>query len=346
MNRAENDTILEVKDLRTYFPVYDGIIRKKKIGEIKALDGIGFSLKKGEILGIVGESGCGKSTLLKSIAQLCKTTSGTILFHNKDLSRLDRKSLLKERRHIQMIFQSPYSSLDPKMKVEAIISEPLRIYNRRGLLDHKMTKDEIKKQVDILLDKVALPRSYKTRYPKELSGGEAQRVAIARAIALKPDVILADEAVSSLDVSTESQILALIKSLKEEMGIAFIFISHDLNSIEKIATRVLVMYKGKIVELCNGNNLEEMARHPYTKALLSALYTADPKIEKEKKRIVLDGEVTPEETYGCPFYPRCNERLEYCAGHEPELKETGTEHYAACFKVQSSFTAGQNGISS
>lgn len=321
----ENDSILEVRNLSTYFPA------GRNIKGIKAIDDISFSLRKGEILGIAGESGCGKTTLVRSIAQLYRPTSGSVYFRGRDLCSLDNRKLSEERRYMQMVFQNPYSSLDLKMRVDAIIAEPLRIYNRRGLLEHRLTKDEMERCVDILLDKVNLSRKYKERYPKELSGGEAQRVAIARAIALKPDVILADEAVSSLDVSIQLQILSLLKSLKDEMGISFIFISHDLKSIERIATRVAIMYKGRIVEICPAVSLDGKVSHPYTKALLSATYVADPAIEKKRKRIILDGELSTEETDGCPFHPRCKERTEYCTHHAPKLERVEESHCVSCW---------------
>lgn len=321
----ENDSILEVRNLSTYFPA------GRNIKGIKAIDDISFSLRKREILAIAGESGCGKTTLVRSIAQLYRPTSGSVYFRGRDLCTLDNRTLSEERRYMQMIFQNPYSSLDPKMRVDAIIGEPLRIYNRRGLLEHRLAKDEMERCVDILLDKVNLSRKYKERYPKELSGGEAQRVAIARAIALNPDVILADEAVSSLDVSIQLQILSLLKSLKDEMGISFIFISHDLKSIERIATRVAIMYKGRIVEICPADSLDGNVSHPYTKALLSASYVADPAIEKKRKRIILEGELSAEETGGCPFHPRCMERTEYCTHHAPKLERVEERHYISCW---------------
>ena len=327
----EDDLILEVKNLCQYFPIENGLFKRKR-KMIKAVDGISLNLHKGEVLGIVGESGCGKSTLIRSIAQLYTPLSGEVLLHGIDLCKADNRTLLKERRNMQMVFQSSFSSLDPKMTVESIISEPMRIYNRRGMLDHNWTKEEIASRVIMLLERTGMDRSYMTRYPHELSGGQRQRVAIARALMLNPEIILADEILSALDVSTASQILKLITSLKEEMKIAFILICHDLNAVRQVASRVIVMYLGRIMEEAEVKDIFENPRHPYTRALLASAPSADFK-KRWKKPLPLDKDISSiwEETHGCPFYSRCPDRMAHCKNHIPQMRKTDSSHSYACF---------------
>ncbi len=330
---SENNIILEVKDLYQHFPIDNGGLFKKQIGSIRAVDGISFKVKKGETLGIVGESGCGKSTTVRSIAQLYKPTAGEVLFNGVDLCKADKKTLLRERRNIQMIFQDPYASLDPRMTVRTIISEPVNIYNKRGLLDHKWTKEEIESHVEELIEKVGLNKIYKNRYPHEFSGGQRQRIGIARALALNPEIILADEPVSALDVSIQAQILNLISDLQKDLGITFIFIAHDLGVIQHISSRVVVMYLGKIMEISNSRDLYRNPKHPYTEALLSAAPVPDPKIEKNRKRIVLEGDVpSPDkQRTGCYFYDRCPHKMEHCSCHIPPMFSVGEDHEVACW---------------
>lgn len=327
----EDDLILEVKNLCQYFPIENGLFKRKR-KMIKAVDGISLNLHKGEVLGIVGESGCGKSTLIRSIAQLYTPLSGEVLLHGIDLCKADDRTLLKERRNMQMVFQSSFSSLDLKMTVESIISEPMRIYNRRGMLDHNWTKEEIASRVIMLLERTGMSRSYMTRYPHELSGGQRQRVAIARALMLNPEIILADEILSALDVSTASQILKLITSLKEEMKIAFILICHDLNAVRQVASRVIVMYLGRIMEEAEVKDIFENPRHPYTRALLASAPSADFK-KRWKKPLPLDKDISSiwEETHGCPFYSRCPDRMAHCKNHIPQMRKTDSSHSYACF---------------
>lgn len=327
----EDDLILEVKNLCQYFPIENGLFKRKR-KMIKAVDGISLNLHKGEVLGIVGESGCGKSTLIRSIAQLYTPLSGEVLLHGIDLCKADDRTLLKERRNMQMVFQSSFSSLDLKMTVESIISEPMRIYNRRGMLDHNWTKEEIASRVIMLLERTGMSRSYMTRYPHELSGGQRQRVAIARALMLNPEIILADEILSALDVSTASQILKLITSLKEEMKIAFILICHDLNAVRQVASRVIVMYLGRIMEEAEVKDIFENPRHPYTRALLASAPSADFK-KRWKKPLPLDKDISSiwEETHGCPFYSRCPDRMNHCRNHIPQMRKTDSSHSYACF---------------
>lgn len=329
----DKEVILEVQDLYQHFPIDNGGIFKKQIGAIRAVDGISFKVYKGETLGIVGESGCGKSTTVRSIAQLHKPTGGKVIFDGIDLCSAEKSVLLKERRNIQMIFQDPYASLDPRMTVRTIIAEPLNIYNRRGLLDHKWTADEIEARVEELMEKVGLNKLYKNRYPHEFSGGQRQRIGIARALALNPKIILADEPVSALDVSIQAQILNLISDLQKELGITFIFIAHDLGVIQHISSRVIVMYLGKIMEISNSEDLYRNPKHPYTEALLSAAPIPNPKVERERKRIVLEGDVpSPDkERKGCYFFDRCPHKMDYCSCHIPPMFKVGDDHEVACW---------------
>lgn len=324
-------TLLELKDVRLHFPIEDGIIFKRQVGAIRAVDGISFTVKEGETLGIVGESGCGKSTTARAIAQLYPVTSGEVLFEGKDLTKMGTKELLKARKNIQMVFQDPYASLNPRMTVRTIIAEPMEIYTRRGLLDY--TPKQIENRVEELMERVGLARFFKNRYPHEFSGGQRQRIGIARALALNPKIILADEPVSALDVSIQSQILNLLVDLQKEFGLTFVFIAHDLSVIEYISTRVAVMYLGKIVEIADSKLLYETPLHPYTQALLSAAPIPDPRVEKERKRIILTGDVPSPDTErtGCYFYDRCPKKMDYCRDHIPPMKEIQPNHHAACW---------------
>ena len=334
MDNKDKNVILKVVDLYQHFPIDNGGVFKKQIGSIRAVDGISFDVYEGEILGIVGESGCGKSTTIRSIAQLHKPTSGEIIFNGVDLVTADKNTLLKERREIQMIFQDPYSSLDPRMTIGNIIAEPLQIYNRRGLLDHKWSKDEIDERVEELMDKVGINRAFKNRYPHEFSGGQKQRVGIARALALKPKVILADEPVSALDVSIQAQVLNLIADLQKELGITFIFIAHDLAVIQHISDRVVVMYLGKIMEVSESTELYKNPLHPYTEALLSAAPIPNPELERNRQRIVLEGDVpSPDkERFGCYFYDRCPKKMPWCKCHIPPMFHKGDNHSVSCWR--------------
>lgn len=323
--------ILEVKDLKQHFPIEEGMLIKKQVGAIRAVDGISFAVNKGETLGIVGESGCGKSTTARAIAQLYKPTAGEVLFEGQDLIKMSEKELLKHRKNIQMIFQDPYASLDSRMTVRKIIAEPLEIYNSRGLMHQ--SPEQIEKRVEDLMERVGLSKFYKNRYPHEFSGGQRQRIGIARALALNPKIILADEPVSALDVSIQSQILNLLTDLQKELGLTFIFIAHDLAVIEYISTRVAVMYLGKIVEISESKALYKKPMHPYTQALLSAAPIPDPEIEKKRQRIILTGDVpSPDvERVGCYFYDRCPKRMDHCKTHIPPMEKVEENHEVACW---------------
>jgi oligopeptide transport system ATP-binding protein len=327
-----DNTLLEVRELKMHFPLYGGILFKRRTGAIRAVDGISFSVKKREILGLVGESGCGKSTTARCIAQLYKPTSGRVIFKGMDLCTLSGKELLHSRMDIQMIFQDPYASLNPRMTAGTIISEPMVIYRHRGMLD--LTKKDIFSRTCELMEKVGLSRSYYNRYPHEFSGGQRQRIGIARALSLNPGLILADEPVSALDVSIQSQILNLLKDLQQEFDLTFIFIAHDLAVIEHISTIIAVMYLGIIVEVAPTRDLYKDPLHPYTKALHSAVPIPDPVVEKERKRIILTGDVPSPDTiqHGCYFYSRCPDAMpDKCRTNIPRLKEIRKDHYAACF---------------
>ncbi|MCK5156469.1 MAG: ATP-binding cassette domain-containing protein [Spirochaetales bacterium] len=328
---SNKQPLLEVKDVKLHFPIEDGVLFKRQVGAIRAIDGISFTVREGETLGIVGESGCGKSTTARAIAQLHPVTEGNIYFEGKDLTKMSTKELLATRKNIQMVFQDPYASLNPRMTVRTIISEPLNIYVKRRLLE--MSQTEIENRVEELMEIVGLSRFYKNRYPHEFSGGQRQRIGIARALALNPKIILADEPVSALDVSIQSQILNLLKDLQKEFGLAYVFIAHDLAVIEYISNRVAVMYLGKLVEIADSVLLYKNPMHPYTQALMSAAPIPDPQIEKNRKRIILKGDVpSPDkERIGCYFYDRCPKKMEYCKTHIPPMKDLVKGHQVACW---------------
>lgn len=328
---SDKTPILEVKNLQMHFPIEDGLLIKRQVGAIRAVDGVSFSVNKGETLGIVGESGCGKSTTARAIAQLYKPTGGEVLYEGKDLVTASHKELLHARKNIQMIFQDPYASLDPRMTVRSIIGEPLQIFAKRGIM--KMTNEEIEKRVEELMERVGLSKGFKNRYPHEFSGGQRQRIGIARALALNPKIILADEPVSALDVSIQSQILNLLTDLQKELGLTYLFIAHDLAVIEYISTRVAVMYLGKVVEISESKELYKTPLHPYTQALLSAAPIPDPRIEQKRQRIILTGDVpSPDkERFGCYFYDRCPKKMDYCKNHIPQLEKITDNHEVACW---------------
>ena len=327
----ESEALLTVKDLEMHFPFAEGGLFSRKKGAIRAVDGISFSVKKGETLGLVGESGCGKSTAARAIAQLYTPTSGSVLFKGMELAGCSRHTLMQARKDMQMVFQDPYASLNPRMTAGNIIAEPMRILTKRGILSY--TKKEIDDRVEVLMEKVGLSRFFRNRYPHEFSGGQRQRIGIARALALQPELILADEPVSALDVSIQAQILNLFKDLQDEFGLTYVFIAHDLAVIQYISTRVAVMYLGVIVEIANAEELYSKPLHPYTEALLSAAPIPDPEIERKRKRIILSGDVPSptEQRTGCYFYDRCPKRMEHCKNTIPQLKDKGNGHQVACF---------------
>ncbi|HZJ87629.1 MAG TPA: oligopeptide/dipeptide ABC transporter ATP-binding protein [Sphaerochaeta sp.] len=333
----KREPILQVRELQQHFPITKGGLLQRQSGAVRAVDGISFDLYPGETLGIVGESGCGKSTAVRSISQLHKPTAGSVIFDGIDLVKADKQTMLRARREMQMIFQDPYASLDPRMTVRSIIAEPLVIYNRRGLLDQPMSKLDMESRVEDLMERVGLNKLFKNRYPHEFSGGQRQRIGIARALALNPKIILADEPVSALDVSIQSQILNLLNDLQQEFGLTYIFIAHDLAVIQHISSRIAVMYLGKFVEVSEAVRLYENPLHPYTQALLSAAPIPDPVVERSRQRVILSGDVpSPDvERFGCYFYERCPKRMPWCSCHIPPMFEVEANHEVACWLYDS-----------
>lgn len=316
------ETLLEVKDLAKHFPIKSGVLQKQT-GAVKAVDGVSFHLLKGETLGLVGESGCGKSTTGRMLMRLLEPTSGQIIFDNKDLTALSNSEMRKMRKDIQMVFQDPFASLNPRHTVERIIEEPLIVHGMGN-------KKERKQRVRELLDIVGLSSYHARRYPHQFSGGQRQRVGIARALAVNPKLIIADEPVSALDVSIQSQVLNLLGDLQKELDLTYLFIAHDLGVVRHISNRVGVMYLGRIVEITDSEKLYDHPKHPYTEALLSAVPIPDPFYEKE--RILLGGDVPSPSNppTGCPFHTRCPKAMDVCKQVVPKLQEVEQGHFAAC----------------
>ncbi|RAL21355.1 ABC transporter ATP-binding protein [Thermoflavimicrobium daqui] len=314
--------LLEVKGLCKHFPIKKGVLRKT-VGLVKAVDQVSFYVKPGETFGLVGESGCGKSTTGRAILRLIEPTSGQIYFEGEDIVKLSRTHLRKARRDMQMVFQDPYASLNPRMTVTELIEEPLQVH---GLYSTKERREKVFELMEI----VGLNRSYHDRYPHEFSGGQRQRIGIARALALQPKLIIADEPVSALDVSIQSQVVNLMEDLQEEFNLSYIFIAHDLSVVRHISDRVGVMYLGRMVEIGTKQELYQEPAHPYTEALLSAVPIPNPKAKRE--RIVLKGDVPSPANppTGCAFHPRCPKAFERCMQERPELIHLGGEHYVAC----------------
>lgn len=320
-----NNSLLDIKDLKVYFPIKAGLLQRT-VGHVKAVDGVSFSINKGETVGLVGESGCGKSTIGRAIVRLNNPASGEIVYNGENILDMEGEELRKTRKDLQIIFQDPYSSLNPRHTVKRLISEVLTV--QKGY-----SEEEASKRVSELLIQVGLNDAYAERYPHEFSGGQRQRVAIAKALALQPQFIVCDEAVSALDVSIQSQIINLLMDLKAKYGITYLFISHALNVVEHISDRVIVMYLGKIMEDAKTEELFKNPLHPYTKALLSAIPLLSGREKME--RIVLKGDV-PSAAHvpsGCRFHTRCYLADETCKNSEPELKEISPGHFCACHKL-------------
>jgi oligopeptide transport system ATP-binding protein len=322
---ATGAPLLEVKDLVMHFPLTQGVFFQRKIGAVRAVDGVSFSIHRGETLGLVGESGCGKSTTGRALLQLYKPTAGCVRFEGQDLVTLGAEEMRRMRRQVQMIFQDPYASLNPRMTVGSIIGEPLDIH---GLAKGKEKQD----RVEQLLSVVGLNPYFANRYPHEFSGGQRQRIGIARALAVNPAFIVCDEPISALDVSIQAQIINLLEELQSEFGLTYLFIAHDLSVVRHISNRVAVMYLGKIVELADRNELYVAPKHPYTKALLSAVPIPDPVIERKRERIILTGDVPSpvNPPSGCRFHTRCPLADTICREKDPEWREVTPGHWAAC----------------
>lgn len=321
------EVLIAVKDMKKHFPIMRGIFRRQ-VGAVLAVDGVTFDIYRGETLGLVGESGCGKSTTGRAVLQLLKPTAGEVTFKGTELTQLSTAELRKERRHMQMIFQDPYASLNPRMTVGNIIAEPLEIHNMGNAKERR-------KKVQDLLRLVGLNPFFVNRYPHEFSGGQRQRIGVARALATNPDFIVADEPISALDVSIQAQVVNLMDDLRAELNLTYLFIAHDLSMVRYISDRVAVMYLGKFVELSDKDELYDHPLHPYTQALLSAIPSPDPKTEATRQRIVLEGDVPSPANppSGCRFHPRCAYATDICKEKEPEFIDMGTSsmpHWVAC----------------
>lgn len=319
-------TLLDVRDLKMHFPLTKGIILQRVVGYVRAVDGVSLSIERGQTMGLVGESGSGKTTIGRTLIRLYKPTAGQILFGDQDLAHMEGEELRQMRRRVQMIFQDPYASLNPRFTIGSLIAEPMHIFNIGS-------KSEIHDKTADLLRVVGLRPEYIDRYPHEFSGGQRQRIAVARALSINPEFVVADEPVSALDVSVRAQVLNLLQRLQQQFNLTYLFVSHDLSVVRHVADRIAVMYLGKIVEISDRDELYAAPKHPYTLALLSAVPIPDPQIEKNRHRIILSGDLPSPINIpaGCRFHTRCPMAQQICREVEPafEAKE-GREHYAAC----------------
>jgi oligopeptide transport system ATP-binding protein len=322
-----SDNLVEVQALKMYFPVTKGLLRRK-VADVKAIDGVTFNIKRGETLGLVGESGCGKTTTGRCILRLYEATEGKIIFEGQDLSKVGKNDLRHMRKNMQLIFQDPYASLDPRMNAGLIIGEPLKVHNL-------VKGAEYKEQVNELFRLVQLEPYMADRFPHEFSGGQRQRIGIARALATRPKLIICDEPVSALDVSIQTQVITLLLRLREEFHLTYVFIAHDLSVVRYISDRVAVMYLGRIVEITDSDELYDHPLHPYTQALLSAVPIPNPAVDRLRKRILLTGDV-PSPVHpppGCTFNPRCQMAIDICREAVPEGRDVGHGHWVACHRV-------------
>ena len=323
---GDGELLLRAEHVKKYFPIRSGVLLQREVARVHAVDDVSLELRAGETLGLVGESGCGKSTLARCLARLYPLTSGSVVFEGQDISALSRRELRPVRRELQMVFQDPYASLNPRKRVGEILSDPLRIHKRGN-------RDQIKRRVRELLELVGLSPEHINRYPHEFSGGQRQRIGVARALALHPKLIIADEPVSALDVSIRAQVINLLDDLQDELHLTYIFIAHDLGVVRHVSDRIAVMYLGKIVEISPAEELYQRPIHPYTEALLSAVPIPDPDLSDRRTQIVLEGDVPSPivPPSGCRFHPRCRYATKICAQQEPPLAEYGGGgHLAAC----------------
>ena len=326
---TDPENLIEVRNLKMHFPVSEGALVSRVVAHVKAVDGISFDIKKGETLGLVGESGCGKTTTGRCILQLENPTGGEIMFDGRDLNKLSKADMRPLRQRIQVIFQDPYSSLNPRMKIGEIISEPMMV--------HKVITDSgaRDRRVRELLEKCGLPGKFADRYPHEMSGGQRQRVGIARALAVEPDFIICDEAVSALDVSIQAKVINMLEDLREEFGLTYLFISHDLSVVHHLCNRVAVMYLGNMVELAETEELFSNPMHPYTQALLEAVPIPDPTVEQAREHKIIKGEIPSpiNPPSGCVFHPRCPIAVDSCKQTFPDFREVKPGHWVACSEV-------------
>jgi oligopeptide transport system ATP-binding protein len=325
---SEQPVLVEVRDLRKCFPVTRGIVFSRRVGEVKAVDGVSFQIRRGETLGLVGESGSGKTTVGRALLRLHEPSSGQILLEGEDFLAVSGQRLRVLRRRMQMIFQDPYASINPRLTVGEIVAEPLEVGGGLG-------RAEIRARVDELLDLVGLDPAARGRYPHEFSGGQRQRIGIARALALSPDLIVCDEAIASLDVSIQAQIVNLLEALQAQFGFAYLFIAHDLSMVRHISDRIAVMYLGKIMESGPAEDVFGAPLHPYTKALMSAVPVPDPEVEAARERIILAGDIPSPANppRGCVFSTRCPVAMEVCSRTAPEYREVKAGHFAACYRA-------------
>ncbi|MCC7130368.1 MAG: ATP-binding cassette domain-containing protein [Anaerolineae bacterium] len=324
---SDNNVLLSVDHLVKHFPIMAGVFQRQ-VGVVHAVDGITFNIKKGETFGLVGESGCGKSTAGRTILQLYRPTAGSVVFSGENLAKLRGESLRRMRQRMQMIFQDPYASLNPRMTIREIVGEPLVVHDM-------MKSKEIEDRVNQLLDLVRLNPGFSSLYPHEFSGGQRQRIGIARALALNPDFLVCDEPISALDVSIQAQVINLLEELQEQLGLTYLFIAHDLSMVRHISTRVAVMYLGALMEMAPRDELYEHPLHPYSQALLSAVPVPDPFIEEKRQRIILEGDVPSpvNPPSGCRFRTRCPLAQKICAEQVPEWREVAPDHWVACHLV-------------
>jgi len=326
---SEKSVLVQVRNLKKYFPVYSGLLFRRHVKDVKAVDDISFDILKGETLGLVGESGCGKTTAGRTILQLYKPTSGQIIFDGIDLSLLQENEVRRMRQRMQMIFQDPYASLNPRMTVGSIISAPLDVHTSQN-------SKEKQDRVQELLRIVGLNPDFVNRYPHEFSGGQRQRIGIARALAVSPDLVICDEPISSLDVSIQAQVVNLLEELQEKLGLTYLFIAHDLSMVRHISDRMVVMYLGKVMEIADRNEIYLRPLHPYTKALISAVPIPDPEKASQSNRIILEGEIPSpiNPPKGCNFNTRCSLATEECFVVEPEYRELQPNHFVACHHAE------------